>query len=68
MMKPALQKIDNIRALEQPVYSKELRVAGTADTICDFEGVPSVVDFKTASRMRDKESIENYFLQTHAIL
>jgi len=63
MIEPALQKIDNIRALEQPIYSKELGVAGTADTICDFEGAPSVVDFKTASRMRDKASIENYFLQ-----
>ena len=60
---PALQKIDNIRALELPIYSRELGVAGTADAICDFEDVPAVVDFKTTSRMRDRESIERYFLQ-----
>ena len=63
MMEPALQKFDNIRALEQPIYSAELEVAGTADAICDFDGTPAVVDFKTATRMRDKESIENHFLQ-----
>ena len=63
MLEPALQKIDNIRALELPIYSKALRVAGTADAICDFEDIPAVVDFKISSRMRDKESVERYFLQ-----
>lgn len=63
MMEPALQKIDNIRALELPIYSRELGVAGTADAICDFEDTLAVVDFKTSSRMRDRESIERYFLQ-----
>ena len=28
-----------------------------------FEDFPAVVDFKTTSRMRDRESIERYFLQ-----
>jgi len=63
MMRPALDRIDNIRGLEKSVYSTELGVAGTADAICEFDGEPSIVDFKTASRMRDKDSIANYFLQ-----
>jgi len=63
LMQPALERIDNIRMLEQRVYSAELGIAGTADAICEFDSTPSICDFKTASRIRDRESITNYFLQ-----
>ena len=61
MMQPALDKIDQIRALEQPLYSAELGIAGTADTVCSYDGVPSVVDYKTSSKIR--EDVERHMIQ-----
>ena len=62
LMIPALDKIDQIRALERALYSKRLRVAGRADCIAEYDGKLSIIDFKTASRKRD-EINENYLVQ-----
>jgi len=62
LMRPALDKIDKIRALEQTLYSKNLSVAGRTDCIADFDGLLSTIDFKTTSKIRD-ETNENYLLQ-----
>ena len=62
LMRPALDKIDKIRAIEQTLYSKNLSVAGRTDCIADFDGHLSTIDFKTTSKIRD-ETNENYLLQ-----
>jgi len=62
LMIPALDKIDQIRGLEQAVYSKRLGVAGRTDCIADYDGKLSTIDFKTASRKRN-EINENYLIQ-----
>ena len=59
---PALDEIDQIRFLEKAIYSKRLRLAGTADCIAEYDGKLSIIDFKTASRKRD-EINENYLVQ-----
>jgi genome maintenance exonuclease 1 len=41
-------------------------VAGTVDCIADYDGKRSVIDFKTASKIKTKESIDHYFMQTAA--
>ena len=41
-------------------------MAGSVDCIAEYEGVLSVIDFKTASKPKKEEYIENYFLQTTA--
>lgn len=61
-----LGDIDNIHALEDPLYSDFLQVAGTVDCIADFQGKLSVIDFKTASKPKDRDDIYNYFMQTAA--
>ncbi len=61
-----LGDIDNIHALEDPLYSDYLQVAGTVDCIADFQGKISVIDFKTASKPKDRDDIYNYFMQTAA--
>ncbi len=61
-----LGDIDNIHALEDPLYSDYLQVAGTVDCIADFQGKLSVIDFKTASKPKDRDDIYNYFMQTAA--
>ena len=64
--KPVLNRINNIHAQEHRMYSDHLRMAGTVDCIAEFDGKLSVIDFKTASRSKDKDSIENYFMQCSA--
>lgn len=61
-----LDSINNIHALETPLYSDHLEVAGTVDCIAEFEGKLSVIDFKTSSRIKSKDDIHDYFMQTSA--
>ena len=63
LMTPALDRIDNIRGLEKALFSKRLKIAGRTDCIAEFDGVLSVIDFKTASKKRD-EINENYLIQS----
>ena len=65
-MLPYLNRIDNIHALETPLYSNHLKVAGTVDCIAEFDGKLSVIDFKTSSRAKAKDDIHSYFMQTAA--
>lgn len=61
--KPVLNRINNVHIQETRMYSDHLRIAGTVDCIGEFDGVLSVIDFKTSKRLKYKESIENYFMQ-----
>ena len=60
---PTLDKIDNIRYIESPLYSDELKIAGRTDCIAEFDGVLSVIDFKTSRKLKKSEWITDYFLQ-----
>jgi genome maintenance exonuclease 1 len=64
--KPVLHQIDNIHAQEIRMYSDHLRMAGTVDCVAFFNGRLSIIDFKTASKQKDKDSIGNYFMQCSA--
>ena len=57
-LKMRLNKINNIRSQEAALYSDTLRVAGTVDCIAEYEGVLSVVDFKTSNRDKDTSMIK----------
>jgi genome maintenance exonuclease 1 len=61
-----LDCINNIHALETPLFSDFLEVAGTVDCIAEFEGKLSVIDFKTSSRPKSRDDIHDYFMQTAA--
>lgn len=65
-MRPFVDKIDNIHALEKMMYSDKLKLAGTVDCIGEYEGELSVIDFKTSARLKDENKIENYFIQATA--
>lgn len=62
-IKPSLDKFDNIRALETGLYSHRLGIAGTVDCIAEVDGVLTIIDFKSSSKEKKKEWIEDYFLQ-----
>ena len=63
---PTLQRIDKVYAQEIRMYSDHLRIAGTVDCVGEFDGVLSVIDFKTSAKEKDKKYIENYFMQCSA--
>lgn len=63
VLKKEVEKINNIRLLEKALYSDELKVAGTPDIIAEYNGVLSVIDFKTSAKKKKKEWITNYFIQ-----
>lgn len=64
--RPALDKIDNIHALERSMYSEYFSIAGTVDAIAEYEGKLSVIDFKSSEKPKPREWIENYFVQAAA--
>lgn len=65
-IQPEINKIDNIHALEVPLYSKLLKLAGRVDCIAEYNGELAVIDFKGSTKQKRKEDIENYFLQATA--
>jgi len=63
---PYLDSINNIHALEDPLYSDHLEVAGTVDCIAEYKGKLAVIDFKTSARLKSRDDIHGYFMQTSA--
>ena len=64
--KPDIDKIDNIHAIEQSLFSNELGIAGSVDCIAEFEGELAVIDFKTSKKPKPREWIDSHFVQCAA--
>jgi hypothetical protein len=62
-LKPVLNDVGTIFGLEVPLYSHHLGLAGRCDCIAQYNGVPSIIDFKTSRYIKKKEKISNYFAQ-----
>jgi len=45
-----LARIGDVHAVEQPVLSRMLNVAGTVDMVAEYDGELSVIDWKTKRR------------------
>lgn len=66
-LKPELDAhLDNVRMQEVPLYSNYLQVAGRVDCVAEWDGKLSIVDFKTSSKPKRREWIQNYFMQASA--
>lgn len=66
LLKPELDKIDNIKALETPLWSKTLGLAGRTDCIAEYDGKLSIIDFKASTKEKRIKDIDNYFAQATA--
>jgi len=62
----SLNKIDNIHALEKPLYSEYFGIAGRVDCIAEYEGELAVIDFKTSKKIKPEKWLQNYFVQETA--
>ena len=60
-----LDGIDEVWGLESGLILDGL-YAGTADCIGVYKGLPAIIDFKTAKKLKRKDWIEDYFLQCSA--
>lgn len=58
------EKVDMIRASECALFSDHLKLAGSCDLIADYDGRLSIIDYKTSAKLKRKDWIEDYFLQT----
>ena len=66
-LKPLIDKhVTKVFATECPLYSDHLKQAGTCDAIVEWDGVPTIVDWKTSKRPKKKVDIPNYFMQLSA--
>ena len=66
-MKPILmQKVNNILAQECSLYTDKYKVAGRVDCIAKYDGVPSIIDFKTSTKERNDDWNESYYIQASA--
>ena len=63
---PYLHRINYIRGTELILYSDVMRLAGTADCIAEYDGILSVIDYKTKRSSQEIEWIRDYLLQAAA--
>ena len=64
--KKVLDRISNIYLQEAALYSDNLEVAGRVDCIADFDGVLSIIDFKTSAEPKKEYYLYDYFVQETA--
>lgn len=55
--------VDDVRSSEGQLFSHKLKIAGSVDLVASYKGEPAIIDFKTSTKPKRKEWIENYFLQ-----
>lgn len=61
-----LDNVNNIHYQEQALWSETIGMAGRVDLIAEWEGVLSIIDFKTSKKVKEREDIPNYFAQCTA--
>ena len=63
-LKPALDNnIDEVYGIEMSLFSNRFKLAGRTDCIARWNGMLSIIDFKTSTKPKKEEWIEDYRLQ-----
>jgi len=66
-LKPTLENsINKIYAQECGLWSEKYRVAGRVDCIAEYNGIPSIIDFKTSRSERKDDYNLEYYIQASA--
>lgn len=58
------EHVDDVLGIEVPLYSLALKTAGRTDLVAKYDGVYSVIDYKTSKRVKTESQILSYFLQS----
>ena len=68
-LKPLIDKhVTKVFATECPLYSDHLKLAGTCDAIVEWDGVPTIVDWKTSRRPKKKQIFQTIFVNLQHML
>jgi genome maintenance exonuclease 1 len=62
-IEPYFERINNVHGVELALYSDHFGIAGRTDLIAEFDGMLSIIDYKTSNRFKKKEWCESYFAQ-----
>lgn len=63
-IKPLINKsVNNIHYQECSLWSEKIGLAGRVDLIAEWDGVLSVIDFKTSKKVKNRKDIFDYFAQ-----
>tara|TARA_Y100000741_G_scaffold69152_1_gene50180 strand:+ start:633 stop:1304 length:672 start_codon:yes stop_codon:yes gene_type:complete len=66
-VKPVLDKcLTKVYSQEAGLYSERLGVAGRVDCVGEWNGIDSIIDYKTSKKLKKKEWINSYFMQSTA--
>lgn len=66
-IKPIIdENLGDVYSQEQALYSHRLKIAGRVDLIGYWNGKLSVIDFKTSTKQKEENYIQNYFMQCTA--
>ncbi len=61
-----LPRITDVKLIESACWHEVGCYAGTIDMLCSFDGVPCILDWKTATRPKKPEYLDRYPLQLSA--
>lgn len=59
-----LKKINKVYGQEVVLFSDVFGIAGRCDLVAEYQGELAIVDYKTSSRVKSKDEIGDYWLQT----
>ena len=63
-LKPALdENIDEVYGIEMSLFSTRFKLAGRTDCIARWNGKTAIIDFKTSTKPKKEEWVEDYYLQ-----
>lgn len=65
-MQEDIDRIGKVFAIEVPLWSAKVGLAGRTDCIGEFDGIPSVIDFKSSNNPKSESAIQDYFMQATA--
>jgi genome maintenance exonuclease 1 len=60
---PFVDKINDIHGIELRLYSDKMKLAGTSDCIAYYDGILSIIDYKTKRSNQREEWLTDHFIQ-----
>ena len=58
-----IQNVNSIRVSEGSLFSHKLKVAGSVDLVASYRNHAAIIDFKTSTKYKRVDWIEDYFMQ-----
>jgi len=60
---PFVDKINDIHGIELRLYSDKMKLAGTSDCVAKYDGILSIIDYKTKRSNQKEEWLTDHFIQ-----